>query len=183
VAYWRRTLSCIGVGLVVGRGLRVGIAVGLGTDAQCTIRVQYLITIALSICLLFRGMKLDVEFGLGVKLGLGGTFGLRHRFGRRLGVGVRGRVGSDAVTDFWSDLCADWESGSGTGEEFNTESESGGLRFGLAEIGVKVEIGVGGSHALGRNQSDLGSDSESDTQPRARVTSRACHGIAFCCRV
>ena len=32
---------------------------------------------------------------------------------------------SDAVTDFWSDLCADWESGSGTGEEFNTESESG----------------------------------------------------------
>ena len=82
----------LGVGLVVGHGLRVGIAVGLGTDAQCTIRVQYLITIALSICLLFRGMKLDVEFGLGVKLGLGGTFGLRHRFGRRLGVGVRGRV-------------------------------------------------------------------------------------------
>ena len=60
---------------------------------------------------------------------------------------------SDAVTDLESDLCADWESGSGTGEEFNTESESGGLRFGLAEIGVKVEIGVGGSHALGRNQS------------------------------
>ena len=92
VAYWRRTLSCIGVRLDIGPGLRVGIAVGLGTDAQCTIRVQYLITIALSICLLFRGMKLDVEFGLGVKLGLGGTFGLRHGFGCRLEVGVRGRV-------------------------------------------------------------------------------------------
>ena len=90
---------------------------------------------------------------------------------------------SDAVTDLESDLCADWEPGSGTGEEFDTESESGGLRFELAEIGVKVEIGVGVSHVLGRNQSDLGSDSESDTQPRARATARACDGIAFCCRV
>ncbi len=90
---------------------------------------------------------------------------------------------SDVVTDLESDLCADWESGSGTGSELNTESESGGLRFGLAKIGVKVEIRVGVSHVLGRNQSDLGSDSEADTQPRARVTARACHGIAFCCRV
>ncbi len=92
VAYWRRTLSCIGVGLVVGHWLRVGNAVGLGADAQCTIRVQCLITIALSIYLLFRGMKLDVEFGLGVKLGLGDTFELRHVFGRRLRVRVRVRV-------------------------------------------------------------------------------------------
>ena len=69
-------------------------------------------------------------------------------------------------------MCADWESGSGTGEEFNTESESGGLRFGLAEIGVKVEIGVGVSHVLGRNQSDLESYSESDTEWDSATDSR-----------
>ena len=172
----------LGVGLVVGHGLRVGIAVGLGTDAQCTIRVQYLITIALSIYLLFRGMKLDVEFGLGVKLGLGGTFGLRHRFGRRLGVGVRGRVGSDAVTDFWSDLCADWESGSGTGEEFNTESVNTLNRRSESKSRSESEVATY-SDATNLTWGQIRSQTLSGTQPRARVTARACHGIAFCCRV
>jgi len=78
----------------------------------------------------------------------------------------------ESESDSVADLGTDWESGSGTGSELNTESESGGLRFGLAEIGVKVEIGVGGSHVLGRNQSDLGSDSESDTEWDSATGSR-----------
>jgi hypothetical protein len=72
----------------------------------------------------------------------------------------------ESESDSVADLGTDWESGSGTGSELNTESESATY-----------------SDATNLIWGQIRRQTLSGTQPRTRITTKACHGIAFCCRV